>query len=92
MRAAPFTLPVPIFLQSGKKAESVGDPRFANNRDRYEYTHDTKANTSIGGVSGQDYLGVDKEYYRPTELGLEQRLKERLEEVRRVRRNGHERR
>jgi putative ATPase len=80
------TIPVPIFLQSGYKAESVGDPRFAKGREQYEYTHDTKANTSIGGVSGQDYLGVDKEYYRPTDRGLEQKLKERLEEVRRVRR------
>lgn len=80
------TIPVPIFLQSGYKAESVGDPRFAKGRERYEYTHDTEANTSIGGVSGQDYLGVDKEYYRPTDRGLEQKLKERLDEVRRVRR------
>jgi putative ATPase len=80
------TIPVPIFLQSGHKAESVGDPRFAKGKEQYEYTHDTKANTSIGGVSGQDYLGVDKEYYRPTDRGLEQKLKERLEEVRRVRR------
>jgi putative ATPase len=80
------TIPVPIHLQSGKKAESEGDPRFAEGRERYKYSHDVEANTSIGGVSGQDYLGVDKEYYRPTDRGLEQRLKERLEEVRRARR------
>ncbi len=80
------TLPVPIYLQSGKKAESEGDPRFAEGRERYKYSHDVEANTSIGGVSAQDYLGVDKEYYRPTDRGLEQRLKERLEEVRRARR------
>jgi putative ATPase len=80
------TIPVPIYLQSGKKAESEGDPRFAKGRERYKYSHDVEANTSIGGVSAQDYLGVDKEYYRPTDRGLEQRLKERLEEVRRARR------
>jgi putative ATPase len=80
------TIPVPIYLQSGKKAESEGDPRFAQGREQYKYSHDVEANTSIGGVSAQDYLGVDKEYYRPTDRGLEQRLKERLEEVRRARR------
>ena len=80
------TLPVPIHLQSGKKAESEGDPRFAQGRERYKYSHDVEANTSIGGVSAQDYLGVEKEYYRPTDRGLEQKLKERLEEVRRARR------
>lgn len=80
------TIPVPVFLQSPNKAKSVGDPRFEKGRERYEYTHDTGANTSIGGVSEQSYLGVDKEYYRPTDRGLEQKLKERLEEVRRVKR------
>lgn len=82
------TIPVPVFLQSPNKAKSVNDPRFEKGRERYEYTHDTDANTSIGGVSEQSYLGVDKEYYRPTDRGLEQKLKERLEEVRRVKRGG----
>ena len=82
------TIPVPVFLQSPNKAESENDPRFAKGRQRYEYTHDTGANTSIGGVSEQSYLGVDKEYYRPTDRGLEQKLKERLDEVRRVKRGG----
>jgi len=42
--------------------------------------------TSIGGVTGQDYLGVSKAYYRPTEIGTEKLLAERLREVNRARR------
>ena len=39
----------------------------------------------LGGVSGQDYLGVDREYYVPTELGAEKVMKERLAEIRKAR-------
>ena len=30
----------------------------------------------------QDYLGVDKMYYRPTDHGLEEKIRQRLEELR----------
>ena len=46
------------------------------------------ANTDIGGVTDQDYLGVDKQYYRPSERGLEARLKELLEQAREARGRG----
>jgi putative ATPase len=45
----------------------------------YEYSHDTE-----GGVATQDYLGVDRTYYRPTNRGYERELSERLEAIRRV--------
>jgi putative ATPase len=46
----------------------------------YEYSHN-----AAGQVTGQDYLGVEKRYYEPTEEGAERVLKERLQEVRKRR-------
>ena len=40
----------------------------------YEYAHDGKDH-----FVAQDYLGVDKIYYEPTEQGVEKKIKERLE-------------
>jgi putative ATPase len=45
----------------------------------YQYSHD-----AAGGVAAQDYLGVDREYYRPVDRGFEAELSRRLVEVRRV--------
>jgi len=44
----------------------------------YQYSHD-----EAGGVAAQDYLGVDREYYRPVDRGFEAELARRLEEIRR---------
>ncbi len=41
--------------------------------------------TSIGGVTGEDYLGVEKAYYRPKMIGYEARMCEALEEVKAAR-------
>ncbi len=81
------TLPVPLHLRdpnsspvSNAGGES-GDGRAVRLRDRegeaYEYSHLTK-----GGVTGQDYLGVEKRYYEPGEHGAEAEMRARLEEVR----------
>jgi putative ATPase len=43
----------------------------------YEYAHDAE-----GGVVAQDYLGVDREYYRPTDRGFEKELATRLQAIR----------
>ncbi len=43
----------------------------------YEYAHNAE-----GGVAAQDYLGVEREYYRPTDRGFEKELGERLEAIR----------
>jgi putative ATPase len=40
----------------------------------YEYTHDSKDH-----FVAQEYLGVDKKFYEPTEQGVEKKIKERLE-------------
>ncbi|MEM8834620.1 MAG: replication-associated recombination protein A [Planctomycetota bacterium] len=73
---------VPIEIRDGTKAESVGS---AKHGEGYEYSHNADVRTSIGGVTGQSYLGVSKRYYEPSDIGAERVLKERLEEVRRAR-------
>jgi putative ATPase len=66
-------LPVPRHLQdshySGAKRLSHGEG--------YEYAHDAE-----GGVAAQDYLGVEREYYRPVDRGFEKELATRLEAIR----------
>ncbi len=81
------TLPVPMFLRDGHKVESVGSKLEGRG---YQYSHDSGARTSLGRVTGQDYLGVDKRYYRPEGLGAEELLNRRLKEVREARRIGRE--
>jgi putative ATPase len=66
-------LPVPRHLQdshySGAKRLGHGEG--------YEYAHDAE-----GGIASQDYLGVEREYYRPTDRGFEKDLAARLEQIR----------
>jgi putative ATPase len=54
----------------------------------YAYAHTDGVQTGpsgVGIVGTQDYLGVNKEYYRPTEHGAEKLLSQRLDEIRRLR-------
>jgi len=51
----------------------------------YAYAHDHP-----DGIAAQDYLGVEKTYYEPTDRGLERDLGERLAEIRRRLRAGRE--
>ena len=44
----------------------------------YAYAHDAPE-----GIAAQDYLGVEKRYYEPTDRGFERDLAERLAEIRR---------
>jgi putative ATPase len=81
VRTARIT-PVPIYLRDPDKTRSAGSDVEAKG---YEYAHDSKTRTSLGGVTAQSYMGVEKSYYRPKEVGWEQSLKERLAEVKRAR-------
>lgn len=66
-------LPVPVHLRdrhySGAKRLGHGEG--------YQYAHDHPE-----GVAAQDYLGVDREYYRPVDRGFERELAQRLEAIR----------
>jgi putative ATPase len=67
------TIAVPEHLRdaSYKGAERLGHGK------GYEYAHDGKDH-----FVAQDYLGVDKIYYEPTEQGVEKKIKERVEKWR----------
>ncbi len=68
-------LPVPVHLRDKhyRGAERLGHGA------GYEYAHDAP-----GGVAAQDYLGIDREYYRPVPRGFELELAKRLETIRSV--------
>jgi putative ATPase len=66
-------LPVPRHLQD---AHYPGAKRLGHG-EGYEYAHDAE-----GAVAAQDYLGVEREYYRPTDRGFEKDLAARLETIR----------
>jgi putative ATPase len=66
-------LPVPRHLQDSHYA---GAERLGHG-EGYEYAHNAE-----GGVAAQDYLGVEREYYRPVDRGFEQELAVRLESIR----------
>ncbi|MEM9021617.1 MAG: replication-associated recombination protein A [Planctomycetota bacterium] len=63
------TIPVPRHLRSGAYAgaEQLG------NATGYQYAHDSET-----GFVDQAYLGVDKQYYVPTDRGYEKRIAEYL--------------
>ncbi len=75
-------LPVPVHLRDGHYA---GAKRLGHG-EGYEYAHNAE-----DGVVAQDYLGVDREYYRPVDRGEERAIAKRLEKIRerlRVARDG----
>jgi putative ATPase len=68
-------LPVPRHLRD---AHYAGSERLGHGTE-YQYAHD-----SPEGIVAQDYLGVEKEYYRPVPRGFEAELATRLEKYRAV--------
>jgi len=66
-------LPVPVHLRDSSYS---GAKRLGHGRG-YQYAHD-----SPDAVAPQDYLGVDREYYRPTDRGFERELAQRLAAIR----------
>jgi len=79
------TLPVPVTIKDSKVRKAGEKTPGSKRGEAYEYAHDLPAVAGIGGVSHQDYLGVDKQYYRPTDRGTEKMFAERLAEIRRWR-------
>ena len=66
-------LPVPVHLRD---AHYPGAKRLGHG-EGYQYAHDQP-----GAIAAQDYLGVEREYYRPTDRGAERELAERLKSIR----------
>ncbi len=66
-------LPVPVHLRD---AHYRGARELGHGQD-YKYAHD-----SPDGVVDQDYLGVERTYYRPVDRGFEAELSHRLERLR----------
>ncbi len=66
-------LPVPVHLRDSHYpgAKRVG------HGEGYQYAHDHP-----DAIVGQDYLGVEREYYRPVDRGFERELAERLAAIR----------
>jgi putative ATPase len=74
------TIPVPLFLRDANSATTQGVHANEGQDANYQYSHNT-----LGGVTGQDYMGVEKAYYRPTFSGFERQLAERMDQIKALR-------
>jgi putative ATPase len=74
-------LPVPVHLRD---AHYPGAKRLGHG-EGYQYAHDHP-----DAVAAQDYLGVQRQYYRPTDRGFERDLSTRLKEIRARLRKGQD--
>jgi putative ATPase len=66
-------LPVPVHLRD---KHYPGAKRLGHG-EGYQYSHNAP-----DAVAAQDYLGVEREYYRPVDRGFEKELAQRLETIR----------
>lgn len=66
-------IPVPVHLRDSHYAGAEQMGHGAG----YQYSHN-----SPDGIAAQDYLGVERTYYRPVDRGFERELGERLETIR----------
>jgi len=73
------TIPVPRHLRD---THYKGAARLGHGKD-YKYAHDYE-----GGVAEQEYLGVEKTYYEPTDRGFEAEIGRRLAVIRAKRTGG----
>jgi putative ATPase len=72
-------LPVPVHLRGSSYS---GAKRLGHGVD-YQYAHDAP-----DGIAAQDYLGVEREYYRPADRGFERELAAQLVAIRQRLRGG----
>jgi putative ATPase len=66
-------IPVPVHLRDAH----YGGAKELGHGEGYEYAHNAE-----DGIAAQDYLGVEREYYRPVDRGFEKELAERLFKIR----------
>ena len=73
------------------RADGTSAPPAQGKGGGYQYTHaEGTPSASLGMIGTQDYLGIDRRYYRPTQHGVEKILAERLEEARAARARSRE--
>ncbi len=72
-------LAVPVHLRD----THYGGAKQLGHGEGYEYSHNAE-----DGVAAQDYLGVEREYYRPVDRGFEKELADRLAKIRAKLRDG----
>jgi putative ATPase len=65
-------VPVPKHLRDSH----YGGAKDLGHGEGYEYAHNHE-----DGIVAQDYLGVDRSYYKPVDRGFESELQQRLEEI-----------
>jgi putative ATPase len=66
-------LPVPVHLRDA----NYGGAKRLGHGEGYQYAHE-----HADAIAAQDYLGVDRQYYHPTDRGFERELAERLAAIR----------
>ena len=71
------TVPVPVHLRDAHYKGGV--EQWGHGKD-YKYAHNYE-----GGYAPQDYLGVEKAYYQPSDRGREAKFREYLERLREIR-------
>ncbi len=72
------TLPIPMHIKDTnvRKAQQLSSGS-STHAEPYKYAHE-----SPDAITGQDYLGVDKSYYRPTAHGHEKTMSEWMDRLR----------
>jgi len=82
------TVPVPMHIKDGNVRKATDLSAGGSGKGKgasYDYSHE-----HADGLGRQDYLGVEKSYYRPTDRGAEKAMGEMLERAKAARRRHEE--
>ncbi len=90
------TVPVPVYLRDPNSspviAEDGGGIKLRERHgEKYAYSHNARDGVDGQGVTGQSYLGVEREYYEPSQAGAEAAMADRLREIKHVRAEAQQR-
>jgi putative ATPase len=83
------TIPVPVYIKDTNVKKAAGlsadSAKGFGSGKAYVYSHET-----ANALSGQDYLGVEKDYFRPTDRGHEKAMRQWMDLLKRARNEGSE--
>lgn len=80
------TIPVPMHIKDGNVRKATGKSEGSTTGAAYRYAHaDGVKDAALGMIGVQDYLGVEKSYYRPTDSGHEKVMAAALAAAKRAR-------